>query len=153
MVCPLAPALALVTGNCVAWELIVAQAYIDIGMPGDYGGTFTLTQLVGPAKSKELAFTNSRVYGEEGEKLGLFNRCVADEELMDATMELARTIANKPAQTMRRLKDNMNFGASGVEVRPCLSVYLWVPRSALPPDLTSCLVILPPHAESHLDAL
>ena len=25
---------------------------------------------VGPAKSKELAFTNSRVYGEEGEKLG-----------------------------------------------------------------------------------
>ena len=30
-------------------------------------------------------------------------------------MELARTIADKPPMTMRRLKQNINFGTSGVE--------------------------------------
>ncbi len=44
----------------------ITTAYVDIGLTGDYGGTYTLTELVGPAKAKELAFTNTRVYGEEG---------------------------------------------------------------------------------------
>ena len=93
----------------------ITTAYVDIGLTGDYGGTYTLTELVGPAKAKELAFTNTRVYGEEGERLGIFNQCVPDGELMKATMELANKIADKPPQTVAVLKDNINFAVSGAD--------------------------------------
>ena len=98
----------------------LATAYIDIGLPGDYGGTWTLTQLVGPAIAKELAFTNRRVYADEGLELGLFNRVVPADKLSDATLELAREIASKPANTLRRLKTNLNLAMQGVDFNTAL---------------------------------
>ena len=96
-----------------AGAAFVTTAYADIGLPGDYGGTWTLTQLVGTSKARELCYTCDRVYADEGLRLGLFNRVVPAERLMDETLKLARQIASKPTLTLRRLKDNLNAASSG----------------------------------------
>ena len=43
----------------------ITTAYRNIGFSGDYGGTWMLNQLVGPAKDKELFFTGRRVQADE----------------------------------------------------------------------------------------
>ena len=102
----------------------VTMGYINVGLPGDYGGTWLATRLLGPGQAKLLAYTGDRVYGEEGVAMGLYNKVTEDSEdnvvLMEETLALARRIADKPPNAMRELKDNMNFAASGVDFLPAL---------------------------------
>lgn len=86
----------------------VTSAFANIGLSGDYGGSWFLTRLVGSAKAKELYFTARRVYGEEGLALGLFNSVVDDDQLQDRALELARQIADGPPIAIRYMKENLN---------------------------------------------
>lgn len=71
-------------------------AFLKIGLSGDWGGSWTLTRLVGTAKARELYFLPDMVSATEAHDLGIVNRVVPDEELRAATMELARRIAGMP---------------------------------------------------------
>jgi 2-(1,2-epoxy-1,2-dihydrophenyl)acetyl-CoA isomerase len=71
----------------------LVTAFVKVGLSGDFGGTFFLTKLVGTAKARELYFTGRPVDDEEALSLGLVNRAVPDDQLADATMELARSLA------------------------------------------------------------
>ena len=51
-------------------------AFGRLGLPGDFGGTWLLTQLVGPSRARELYYTSRRVLAEECERIGLVNRVV-----------------------------------------------------------------------------
>jgi 2-(1,2-epoxy-1,2-dihydrophenyl)acetyl-CoA isomerase len=68
-------------------------AFARIGYSGDYGGSWSLTRLVGTAKARELYFTADIIDAEEAGRLGIVNRVVADDELQAETMALARRIA------------------------------------------------------------
>ena len=61
----------------------VTTAFANIGLSGDYGCSWQLTQLVGTAKAKELFFTSRRVAAAEGLELGLFNEVVPFSELSE----------------------------------------------------------------------
>ncbi|MGE0415690.1 MAG: enoyl-CoA hydratase [Acetobacteraceae bacterium] len=71
-------------------------AFLKIGLSGDWGGSWTLTRLVGTAKARELYFLPDMVSATEAHDLGIVNRVVPDEELRAATMEVARRIAGMP---------------------------------------------------------
>src|SRR3982751_4894221 len=71
-------------------------AFARIGYSGDYGGSWSLTRLVGTAKARELYFTADIIDAEEAGRLGIVNRVVADDELQAETMALARRIADGP---------------------------------------------------------
>lgn len=96
-----------------------APGFGRIGLSGDYGGSWLLTQLVGPAKAKEIYFTGRRVQAEEALALGLLNEVVADGDLMARTAELAGQIARGPPLAIRYMKQNINRAAEA-DFRTCL---------------------------------
>ncbi len=52
----------------------LGTAYARVGYGGDYGTTWQLTRLVGPAKAKELFFIAEMLDADEALRLGLVNR-------------------------------------------------------------------------------
>lgn len=53
-----------------------------------------LIDLVGPAHARMILYTAKRIDAAEAERIGLINRMVADEELNEAVLEIARAIAD-----------------------------------------------------------
>ncbi|MBJ19803.1 MAG: enoyl-CoA hydratase [bacterium] len=94
-------------------------AFGRLGLPGDFGGTWLLTQLVGPARARELYFTSRRVPAEECERLGLVNRVVPADALQREAMGLARQLAAGPPVAFRWMKDNLNRALHS-DLRTCL---------------------------------
>jgi len=90
----------------------LVTAFVRVGFSGDFGGSYFLTKLVGTAKARELYFTGRPVDANEALSLGLVNRVVADEELRDTTMELARSLAHGPTIALSLMKRNMNCAES-----------------------------------------
>jgi enoyl-CoA hydratase/carnithine racemase len=76
------------------------------GVVPESGGTWYLPRLVGWAKACEIGFLGRDLDAAESERLGLVNRVVADEELLDTARAWATEIAgNAPLaiQSMKRL--------------------------------------------------
>jgi 2-(1,2-epoxy-1,2-dihydrophenyl)acetyl-CoA isomerase len=88
-------------------------AFIKIGLSGDWGGTWTLTRLVGTAKAREMFFTGDMVGADEAARIGLVNKVVDDAELLGTTMELARRIAAMPRIAMGYTKRNLAVAETG----------------------------------------
>ena len=82
-------------------------AFVRIGYSGDYGGTWSLTRLVGTAKARELYLLGDVVDAEEAHRLGMVNRLVDDEKLKDETMAMARRIADGPRVALTYIKKNL----------------------------------------------
>ncbi len=91
----------------------MTTAFAKVGLSGDYGGTWFLTQLVGTARARELYFTSDVLDAGRIEALGLANRVVADEELARETMALAARLANGPSVALRYMKRNLNVAERG----------------------------------------
>jgi enoyl-CoA hydratase/carnithine racemase len=82
----------------------LGASYILMGLvPGD-GGAFFLPRLVGVAKAMELLLTGEAIDPGEALRIGLVNRVVPHESLMDEAMKLARKIAAMPPQAVRMMK-------------------------------------------------
>ena len=91
----------------------LVTAFVRVGFSGDFGGSFFLTRLVGTAKARELYFTGRPVEADEALSLRLVNRVVADEDLVSATMELARSLARGPSIALSLMKRNLNCAETG----------------------------------------
>jgi 2-(1,2-epoxy-1,2-dihydrophenyl)acetyl-CoA isomerase len=81
--------------------------FIKIGLSGDWGGTWTLTRLVGTAKARELFFTGDIIDAEEAHRIGLINKVVDDADLLATTMALAHRIAALPHVALGYTKKNL----------------------------------------------
>ncbi len=85
-----------------------APGYARIGLSGDYGISYLLTNIVGPAKAKELMFTGRYVRSDEALSLGLLNEIVTDDALTTRTDELAKQISDGPPIAIQYMKENIN---------------------------------------------
>jgi len=103
------PVIARIRGFCLGGGLGIAlQADIRIaavdsqfGIPAArlgiaYGFDMVrkLVDLVGPAQARLILYTGARFDATEAQRIGLVNRMVPDEDLSDAVLEIARTIAD-----------------------------------------------------------
>ena len=91
-----------------AQSAFVATGYVRIGLSGDYGIAWLLTQLVGTARARELMFTGEKVDAIRCEQIGLVNRVVPDERLQEEAFALARSLAEGPSLALRAIKDNLD---------------------------------------------
>ncbi len=74
------------------------------------GGAMRLLQdLVGPGKAKELLFTCDYIGGKEAAQIGLVNKVVPDEKLMEEAMVMARKITENSAFSINLIKKGLNM--------------------------------------------
>jgi 2-(1,2-epoxy-1,2-dihydrophenyl)acetyl-CoA isomerase len=122
------PVIAMVNGVAVGAGLGMAAAcdiriagrsarfgagFIKIGLSGDWGTTYSLTQLVGTAKARELMLTGEMIDADEAARIGLVNKVVDDAELLTATMAMAKRIASMPPVALGYTKKNLNAAQTG----------------------------------------
>ena len=83
-------------------------AFAAVGFSGDFGGSWSLTRLVGTAKAREMYYLNPQLDAEEALRLGMVTRVVPDDALMAETMDMARRIANGPRIAFAYMKRNLH---------------------------------------------
>ena len=91
-----------------AESAFVTTGFRNVGLAGDYGASFFLTQLVGTAKARELFFSGARIDARTCLELGIVNRVVPDAELRAETEALARDLASGPTMAFRYMKQNLD---------------------------------------------
>jgi 2-(1,2-epoxy-1,2-dihydrophenyl)acetyl-CoA isomerase len=74
----------------------LGQTFNRIGLHPDWGGTYFLPRLMGPARALELIWLAEVIDARECVRLGLFNRVVPHHALLDETMAVARALVAKP---------------------------------------------------------
>ncbi|WP_419163916.1 enoyl-CoA hydratase/isomerase family protein [Candidatus Palauibacter sp.] len=82
----------------------IGQTFNRIGLHPDWGGTYLVPRLVGPARAAELFFFAEMIPAAEAERIGLVNRVVPGDELMPLARDWARRLARKPALPLRLAK-------------------------------------------------
>lgn len=86
------------------------QPEIILGVIPGFGGTQRLPRLIGTNMAKELIFTGKMISAPEAAQLGLANKVVAPEDLMDEVLKTAAVIASKGKVSLREAKQAVNKG-------------------------------------------
>lgn len=82
-----------------------SAAFVKVGLSvGELGTSWQLTRLVGYGRASEIGFTARLVEAEEAVRIGMANRIVPSDELMDAAVELAGQIASNSPGGVRMSK-------------------------------------------------
>jgi enoyl-CoA hydratase len=119
------PVIAAINGICIGGGLEIAlccdfritsdvakfgQAEVKLGiMPGG-GGTARLPRLIGPGRAKEFLYFGDFIDAQEAYRIGLVNKVVPPEGLMDEAMKWARELAERPPLSLKMIKDCVNIG-------------------------------------------
>lgn len=74
----------------------VGQPEILLGLIPGAGGTQRLSRLVGPQRSKEMCMSGRHLRAAEALAIGLADRLIADDELLEAALDAARGFASGP---------------------------------------------------------
>ncbi len=74
----------------------LSEAFANVGLAVDNGGTYLLPRLIGRAKALELIFTGKTIDAKEAERLGLINFYVPEAEFDKEIEEFALKLANGP---------------------------------------------------------
>jgi 2-(1,2-epoxy-1,2-dihydrophenyl)acetyl-CoA isomerase len=85
-------------------------AFRNAGLSGDFGGTWTLPRIVGPAKARELYLLSPRFDAAEAERIGLVSRVLPDEELLPHVRSVADDLVHAAPFAVRQMKANLNDG-------------------------------------------
>jgi 2-(1,2-epoxy-1,2-dihydrophenyl)acetyl-CoA isomerase len=108
--------IALAADLRVASELATfGQNFAKVGLFPDYGGTYFLPQLIGPARAAEMFYTGDMIDAQEALRLGLVNSVVPPAQLEAEARALARKIAQGPHIAIRAVKQ-MLFGSAKEEL-------------------------------------
>ncbi len=86
------------------------QPEVGLGVPPGFGGTQRLPRLVGRGAAKMLIYTGDIIGADEALRIGLVQKVVPPEELMDTAMELAKNIATKGQVSVRLAKELIDRG-------------------------------------------
>jgi 2-(1,2-epoxy-1,2-dihydrophenyl)acetyl-CoA isomerase len=94
---------------------VLTTAFGKVGLPGDFGGAWFLSRLVGTAKARELFYFSPRLDAAEALRLGLLTAVFPAEELEKAVYGLARDLADGPGAAFGYMKDNFTrAGTAGL---------------------------------------
>jgi enoyl-CoA hydratase/carnithine racemase len=119
------PVIAAVNGLCytgalsmlLCFDLVVAgdaatfaDTHAKFGMLHGGGTTQRLRNAIGAVRAKELLFTCEPIDAHEAHRLGLVNRVVAEDQLLDTASRLADSISRNDPNAIAKTKMSMNHG-------------------------------------------
>ena len=97
--------LALAADLRVAVEgAVFGQNFAKVGLFPDYGGTYFLPQLIGPAKAAELLYTGDMIDAQTAQRLGIVNHVFPVDRFRTEVEALAAKIAVGPQIAIRAVK-------------------------------------------------
>ena len=117
------PTIARIRGFCLGGGLAIAMqtdlriAAVDseFGIPAArlsiayaFDGLRNLVNLVGPAHARMILYTAKRIDATEAERIGLINKMVPDQDLNEAVLDIARTIADNAPLSVAASKLTIN---------------------------------------------
>ena len=85
---------------------------VSLGIIPGYGGTQRLPRLVGTGRALELILTGRRIKADEAEKIGLVNRVVPREQLLDEAVKLAQAILKNGPLAVGAVLESVHRGMS-----------------------------------------
>lgn len=92
------------------------QVFIRIGLVPDSGSSWFLPQMIGYARAFELCTSGRDVLAPEALEMGLVNKVLSPETLMEYTQIIAKRYAEGPTAAYGRIKDMLNrAGATDLE--------------------------------------
>lgn len=97
----------------------LTTAFAKVGLSGDFGGTYFLSQMVGAAKARELYLLSTKLSGSEAAELGIVTRAVSADSVMSDALAFAQELANGPTITLGKIKHNLNLAESGASLAEC----------------------------------
>lgn len=118
------PTVAIVNGHAVGAGMSLAlacdvricgeqakfgTAFRNVGLSGDYGGSFFLQRLVGAGRAREFYFTAEIIGAQRALELGIANRVVPQDQLLEEGLAFCAKLAAGPTATYRRMKENLNL--------------------------------------------
>ncbi|MBI5014968.1 MAG: enoyl-CoA hydratase/isomerase family protein [Deltaproteobacteria bacterium] len=83
---------------------------IKLGLLPGGGGTQRLPRLVGATKAKEMLLTGDSIDAQEAYRIGLVNKVVPLEKLMEETNSLAQKLAARPPFALQMINTAVNTG-------------------------------------------
>lgn len=113
------PTIACIKGFCLGGGMLVAMlsdiriAAVDsqfgipaakLGVAYGYDGLRHLVSLVGPSWARLLMYTGMRIGSAEALRIGLVDRVLPDDDLWNATMDIARTISGNAPLAVQAAK-------------------------------------------------
>lgn len=84
------------------------QAFLQVGLIPDIGGTYFLPRAVGLQKAKELVFTGKLIDAPEAERIGLVGKVVNVDDLQEEGYNFAIQLAQGPTYAMGLAKSLLN---------------------------------------------
>src|SRR3546814_2898386 len=73
-----------------ASDAMMTTAYVRLALSGDFGCTYFLTRLVGPAIAAELMFLSEKIAMDRALQLGLVNRVMPSGDLLAEGLRIDR---------------------------------------------------------------
>ncbi len=83
---------------------------IKLGIFPGGGGTQRLPRLIGEARAKELMYLGNFISADEAFQIGLVNRVVPPEEVLESAKALGREIAARPGVALNLIKQCVDRG-------------------------------------------
>lgn len=93
----------------IADDAFLADPHVQVGLVAGDGGALVLPLLVGLHRAKELLFLGDRVPAADAVRLGLANRAVPADQVLDEAMALAERLAALPRQALQDTKRAVNL--------------------------------------------
>ena len=112
-------------GGCeltMTCDMVIASEKAVFGLPEVSIGimpafaVLRLPQIVGRTRAKELIMTGKRIDANEAERIGLINKVVRSDHLMEAVEEAAQVMMNMAPLSLRLAKSVVNREIGGEEV-------------------------------------
>ncbi|CAN5227871.1 short-chain-enoyl-CoA hydratase [soil metagenome] len=103
----------------------LGETYIKMGLAPGNGGTYFLPRLVGSGMAAELALTGDIVSAARALEIGLVNRVVEPDELLDASIQLAEKLASRPRKAIEATKQALRSSWSN-DLATAMSSSFWV---------------------------
>lgn len=92
----------------------ISVAFVNIGLMPDAGTTFFLPRVVGLGRAMELSLLGDEIGAEEAARIGLVNRVVPAERLLEEARSLSERLAAMPTralgETRRALRRSFESG-------------------------------------------
>lgn len=104
-------------------EARFVASFVRIGLSGcDMGTSYLLPRIVGLGIASELLLTGRPVDAEESVRIGLVNRVVADDALLDEVCETARAIARNAPGGVAMTKQGVAINVDAPSLRAALEL-------------------------------